>query len=232
MSFFKRFSKKLKSDLAGGLNLLSTGFQKPLETARTLIFNPTKIPQLVKETTSQPVKKQVTKTLINTALASGTLLLRKPITKKLVTPKGIIGTTALAGGLAVSPKLTKFVEPSGLIEKAHKGGKIVGDVIEGKTPQVSKSFKEGGLIGGLGATAGAVAGLTAGAVVTKKVINKVKKEKELAPPILSSPIPTSPSVASEIRKQQTPTIPMEKKQPTITIKPQNKNYINIINQSI
>lgn len=151
-SFVKKAGKQLVSDVAGGLDLLSTAFQKPLVTASTLISSPKDIPKLVKETTSRPLKKQITSTLITTALASATILtagkIGLPKTVPGIIKTAVIGTT-ITGAVVTSPKVAGILEPTANVERAFGAGEIIGKVAEGKDTGLTMggALKTGGLIG-------------------------------------------------------------------------------------
>ena len=181
--FVGRASKQLVSDLGGGLDLLSAGFQRPLQTVSGLItFQPERVKQVVAETKARPLKKQITSTLITTGLATATLLSGGAITKLI--PKTILGKSlavAGAGAVITSPTIAKVVEPTANVERLFTAGKVAGGIIEGKEkPQdVGTALKTGGLVGG-----GLIIG--AGAILGGQAL--IEKGKSLTPETLIAPV--------------------------------------------
>ena len=162
VKFFKQFG----SDIKGGLDLLTTGFTKPVQTFGR-VFGKGKLLPLVQETRKEKPATLIKKTLVSSAVGTATLLGGWA----LLIPKtigGVLIGTGIAGGVLASPKVAEFVEPTGLLEKAFRGGEIAGEVFEtGKAPVgITEALKTGGLVG-----AGAVigAGLVVGA---EKVLEK------------------------------------------------------------
>ena len=212
LSFLKKAGKQLKQDIFGGLNLLSTAFARPLQTTAALIKrDPQRILSLVEETEREKPATVIKKTVITTAL--GVLALKAAPLAFI--PKTIGGKLlGLAGISAVltSPKIAKLVEPTGLVEKALRGGEIAGEFAEtGKAPSIPTALKVGGLVGGAAALA------AGGLIVAKKIKEKIKGAPDLAifpegTAIQPEPISAIPKeipkemVAAEAARPQLPSI--------------------------
>jgi len=169
----------------------------------------------------------------------------------LLTGAGVVSSVGkalliptVAGVIEKSPKAESFIKER--IAKPEKAGQRIGEFIENpvlKTKTaIDKTIKtikdKPREVAGKVATAGLIGGAIAGSVVAgKKIIEKVKSiptptPTNLIPSVVSTAVPTSPTVASEIVKKSTPALPVEQKPINITVKPTTKNYINNIIQSI
>jgi len=240
---FGGFFRQLGSDLGGGLDLLSAGFQKPLETASSLITGDfARVKDIVAETKERELKEQVTSTVITTGL--GALALTTPLGKTALIPKSLLGLGGRVIGLGAvtsSPTIAGLVEPTENIKKLFGSGQTVGGIVEGTVdPEnvFSTAFRDFGLLGG-GAVlgAGAIVGINELLDDDSIITLPTDVEQILEPNNLDDAIPT-PIGAVEVppketaREKQPINIDVEVN-PEINVKPRkNEVFINNIVQSI
>jgi len=186
MGFLKRFGKKLKSDIAGGLDLLSAGFSHPIITTKALVGrDAAAIKGVVAQTKKEGPLKTSLRTGRTTVLAAGTLLgggtaVGRAIVSKAVIPKtvggavkvatvGSLGTLVLAKSPTARKKALKTVDfitdPTTQVEAAD----VISRVIEGEKVSPKEALKTGGVI------AGGVALLGAGVLGAKAVKGALPK---------------------------------------------------------
>lgn len=237
IQFLKDVGKTLRSDVRGGLDLLSAGFSHPLLTFQDPLA-------AVERTRREGAVKTISRTVRTTALGVGALLLptragisfvgKQVVQRPLLVTSGLV----VGGAAAVSPRVRKGLDiatdPSTLIT----GGTIVGEAIEGKAPDITVT--EAALVGGL---------VGAGGIVAAKVIKEIKKRKEvpvviipkaiesqLEPKQLEEAVPTPIGAKTVVPKDK----PMKEVQPInievspeINVRPRKSEiFINNIIQSI
>lgn len=166
----KKVGKQIVSDVAGGLDLLSSVFVAPRETAAAFISrDPAKVVAVVEKVKEKPKKETITKTAVNTLIA-GAAIAVAPSALAIPAVKGVVTSAALgAGTLAVlapettskilsSEALTKTAAaglvagPAGaLIVGAEEGVSIVGSILE----EIPDKLKTPALVAGAAVVAGA-----------------------------------------------------------------------------
>jgi len=227
MVTLKSFSKKLKSDITGGLDLLSAGFSHPLLTIRDPL-------SAVKRTKQEGALQTSLRTVRNTAIVAAPLVgaARTAILSAAASPKNLLLGTGLIGAAIASPKVRTGIDVATDPTTAFRAGKLVGGVVEGKTPNISSkdALKTAGIVGAGAVIAG---GVIAG---TKKAKGAISAIPKLAPELKSMPSPQViggvPVEPQTTKKRETPTTKITVK-PTFNISPpKTKILINNVIQSI
>lgn len=213
-SKFKKLGKGVGKQIAGGLDLLTAVFARPVETSKGLVKAVTKrdpaILKTVKEVKQQSPFKTIGATVRNTALAAAALTpvrsatLAKGALSKIFIGKTVTSTAARVGGavfagglVAGSQKARKAVvtatNPGLIVEKGFKTGKLLDDPGKAKDQFTDKGIL--GTVKDLGVKGAVIAGgaalVGAGAVAGGKAIKAFgDKEKplEASPLVAERPI--------------------------------------------
>lgn len=140
--FIKKATKQLGKDIAGGLNLLSAGFVRPIETTRGFVSavkgNSNPLLTTVKQVRKQSKLKNIGATVRTTAIAGSLLSPVKTATgiTRVLTSGGLKAgalktSTALfgVGAFATSKRVRKVADvvtnPLAIVEKGAKTGVLI-----------------------------------------------------------------------------------------------------------
>jgi len=230
VGLFKKIFKQAKSDIAGGLDLLSAGFSHPIMT----IKDPVKA---VKLTRKEGATKTIGRTIRTTALTAAALnpagavrtLGRVGIK---ASPKLVLGGLTAAGIVSTSKKGRKALDIATNPATPFLAGQTIGKVVEGKPVSIEEGLTAGGLVGGAAAATGLIIG--GGAILKgkgKKLIPSLPNKDVVGSAI---PQPNKDIIESPVGMVK-PTTPTEKplpKPPKIDIdididnRTSNKKLIN------